>query len=94
MATLRSRGDPTGFPTLPDGHDLYFTNLHAKYFTGIITSTATYSVGTAGATVGTSAVTYGALDGLGTPGKLACDRTWKIKDDEGNDFYIPLFRYG
>ena len=66
----------------------------SKYITGIVTSDGTYSVSTMGVTPAGSRVTYGGASAAGTPVKLAVDRTWKIKDDEGNDWYVPLFKYG
>ena len=89
--------DITGFPTLPDSKDQYYTNFKIKYISGIITSDGTFSVGTSGVSI--SAASYSSSTrGTGAtapfPGKLPCDRTWKIKDDEGNDWYVPLFKYG
>ena len=79
--------------TLPGGHDQYFTHIKCKYFTGIVTSAATFSVGTAGITG--SSVSYGIEYDPGTnPAKLPCDRTWKVTDDDGNTWFIPMFKYG
>ena len=87
--------DETGFPTLPDSKDQYFTNMKVKYLTGIITSDASFSVGTSGVSISAASYTAHKIDASGKPaGKLPVDRTWKIKDDEGNDWYIPLFQYG
>lgn len=82
--------DPAGYPTLPGGRDEYYANVKIKYLTGIVTSDGTWSVGTANSSI----VTYGGGEGISNPGKLPVDRTWKIRDDEGNDWFIPLFKYG
>lgn len=94
MTNERSRTDPTGFPTLPTKWDQEYNNYSFQYLKGIVVSDATESVGTAGATAANSAGSYCGKHGSVNPGKLACDKTWKIRDDEGNDWYIPLFRYG
>ena len=87
--------DQTGYPTLPEGKDMYFTTLKTQHLTGIVTSDGSFSVGTSGVT--NSGVSYFASVSVlhqKFPGKLPVDRTWKIKDDEGNDWYIPLFTHG
>ena len=86
--------DSAGYPTLPDSKDVYYTQFKVKYIAGIVTSDGTFSVGTSGVT--NSAVSYFSYAQTAGkfPGTLPCDRTWKIKDDEGNDWYIPLFKHG